>query len=332
MQKIDTTRLQGLARAYCQSAVLYAAIDLELFTHVANGSDTEPRLAEALGIPLLQVERLVTAALAMKLLEADGGTLRNAPDTARFLVKGESGYAADWLTFTRGDVANWFRLTEFLKESSRPSTLGLYETLTVEQARKYHAATYSIGVGAARRFVRRVDLSRRRKMLDLGGGTGAYSITAVQAQPQLRAIVLDLPPVTEATKEYIRRAGIEDRISVMPGDFTRTPFPDDVDVVLMASNLPLYNEAVIGEIVRKVYRALLPGGEFHLLGEMLNDDRSGPLDAAMWGVNEALSRSEGKCHTIGQCVRYLEDAGFATVTHDVFVPDILHHVVGIKAV
>lgn len=330
MQKIDTTRLQGLARAYCQSAVLYAAIDLQLFTHVANGSDTEARLAIALGIPPLQVERLVTAALAMKLLETDGATLRNAPDTARFLVKGKPGYAADWLIFTRGDVPNWFRLTEFLKEPIRPSTLGLFETQTVEQARQYHAATYSIGTGAARRFVRSVDLSKRRKMLDLGGGTGAYSITAVQTHPHLRAVVLDLPPVTEVTKEYISKAGVEDRVTVLPGDFTRTPFPDDVDVVLMASNLPLYNEAVIGDIVRKAYRALLPGGEFHLLGEMLDDDRSGPIDAAMWGVNEALSRSEGKCHTISQCVGYLKDAGFTALRHDVFVPGVLHQVTGTK--
>lgn len=330
MQNIDTTRLQGMARAYCESAVLYAAIDLELFTHVARGADTEAKLSEALDIPLLQVNRLVTATLALRLLELRDGGLCNAPDTARFLVRDQPGYAADWLTFTRGDVESWFHLTDRLKEPHRPSTLGLYANLTVDDARRYHAATYSIGTGSARRFVRNTDLSTRRKLLDLGGGTGAYSIRAVQTYPHLRAVVLDLPPVTEVTKEYIARSDVGDRVSVLPGDFTRTPFPNDVDVVLMASNLPLYNETVIRSIVQKAHDALLPGGEFHLLGEMLNDDRSGPLDAAMWGMNEALSRSEGRCHTIGECVGYLKDAGFETVRDNPFIPGFLHQVTAFK--
>lgn len=331
MSKLDTTRLQRIARAYCETAVLYAAIDLELFTHVAQGCDDEEKLAQAIGIPVLQVERLVAAALALRLLELDDGRLRNAPDTARYLVRGEPGYAADWLTFTRDRVPGWFQLTEHLREKRPPSTLGQYETLTVEGARKYHAATYSIGAGAARRFMRRADLTGRRKLLDLGGGSGAYSIQAVQSYPQLQAVVLDLPPVTEVTREYIRKAGVEDRVSVLPGDFTRTPFPDDVDVILMASNLPLYNEAVIGMVVRKGFEALVAGGEFNLVGEMLADDRSGPLDAALWGLSEAVSRSQGKAHTIGQCIGYLRAAGFGSITQEVFIPGILQHVRGVKA-
>lgn len=329
-ETIDTTRLQRVARAYCETAVLFAAIDLELFTHVAQGADTEEKLASALGISRLNVERLVNAALAMKLLALDGARLRNAADTARYLVKGRPTYAADWLTFTRGDVPNWFGLTEVLTSNQPPSVLGMYETLTVEQARRYHESTYSIGTGAARRFTRRVDLAGRRRLLDLGGGSGAYSIQAVKTYPQLTAIVLDLPPVTEVAKEYIRDAHVEDRVSVLPGDFTSTPFPDDVDVVLMASNMALYEESVIADIVRRVHHALVPGGEYHLIGEMLDDDRSGPLDAALWGVGEALNHSRGKAHTIGQCVGYFRDAGFNRITDDVFVPGTLHHVVGVK--
>lgn len=327
----DTTRLQRLARAYCETAVLYAAIDLKLFTHVAGGADSLARLTNALAIPALQVERLVTAALAMGLLELEDDRLANAPDAARYLVEGEPGYAADWLTFTRNDVPAWFQLTEHLQRQEPPSVLGMYADLTVEQARKYHAATYAIGAGAGRRFARRVDLSARSKLLDLGGGSGAYSIEAVKAYPHLRAVVLDLPPVTEVTKEYIRKAGVESLVSVLPGDFTRTPFPDDVDVVVMASNLPIYDETVIESVVAKVHAALRPGGEFHLVGEMLDDDRKGPLDAALWGMNEAVCRSAGKAHTIGQCLGYFKAAGFKNIRDDIFVPGILHRVCGQKA-
>lgn len=329
--RVDTVRLQRFARAYCETAVLYAAIDLELFTHIARGANTEAALAGALGIPALQVERLVAVVLAMGLVEIDGATLRNAPDADKFLVRDRPGYAADWLMFTRGDVPEWFRLTEHLTTKTPPTTLGMYAHLSVDAARKYHAATYSIGAGAARRFTRRVDLSGRRKLLDLGGGSGAYSIAAVKAWPKLRAVVLDLPPVTVVTAEYLKRAGVEDRVTALPGDFTVTPFPDDVDAVVMASNLPIYDEDVIQRVVGKVHDALLPGGEFHLVGEMLHDDRRGPLDAALWGMNEAICHSGGKAHTIAQCIDYFRRAGFVDIREEVFVPDVLHRVSGVKA-
>ncbi|MGP1675734.1 MAG: methyltransferase [Burkholderiales bacterium] len=330
-QQVDTTRLQRFARAYCESAVFFAAIDLDLFTHIARGADTEAKLSEATGIRALNVERLVTAALAMGLIEWDGNALRNAADAARFLVKGEPGYAEDWLMFTRPDVPQWFRLTEHLRSREPPTTLGMYEHLSVEAARKYHAATYSIGMGAGRRFSRLVDLSGRHKLLDLGGGSGAYSINAVQAYPNLRAVVLDLPPVIEVTKEYLKLNGVDDRVTTLPGDFTRTPFPSDVDAAVMASNLPIYNDEMIQLVVNKVHAALLPGGEFHLVGEMLHDDRSGPLDSAMWGMFEAICHSGGKAHTVANCTGYFQQAGFAKISDEVFVPGTLHRVTGIKA-
>lgn len=330
-KKVDTTRLQRLARAYAETSVFFAAMDLELFTHVEGGADTVEKLAVAMDISPLNSERLVNCCLALGLLEWDGKLLNNAPDAQRFLIKDQPGYARDWMTFTRPDIHNWFRLTEILRDKTPPTTLGKYEELTVESARKYHEATYSIGMGAGRRFARTVDLSKRTKLLDLGGGSGAYSINAVNAYPGLSAVVLDLPPVTVVTQEYLERSGVTDRVSTLPGDFTKTAFPTDVDVIVMASNLPIYNEEMIQLVVRKAHDCLLPGGEMHLVGEMIYDDRTGPLDAALWGMSEAVWGSAGKAHTIGMCIGYFKNAGFAAVTDEVFIPGTLHRVTGIKA-
>jgi SAM-dependent methyltransferase len=328
---VDTTRLQRYARAYAESATFYAALDLELFSHVSDGAVTIDTLAAAMDVTALNAERLVTACLAMDLLGKDGGKLRNAEDAERYLVKGKPNYAKAWMTFTRPDVPEWFRLTDHLRNREQPTTLGMYADLTVEDARAYHAATYSIGLGAGKKFAREVDLSSRRKLLDLGGGSGAYSIAATRAFPNLEAVVLDLPPVIEVTRDYLRKNGVEDRVGTQAGDFTRDPLPDDADVIVMASNLPIYGETVIQHVVERAYVALLPGGEMHLVGEMIYDDRSGPLDAALWGMNEALNNSGGKAHTISQCRGYFEAAGFTGVTDTVFVPGVLHRVTGIKS-
>ncbi len=329
-KRLDTVRLQRLARAYCESAVFFAALDLSLFTRIAEGHDSDAELADAVGVTPLDLERVVTVCQAMGLVRREDGRLCNAPDVERFLVEGKPGYAGAWMQFTRPEVEPWFGLAERLGEKRTPTRLGRYADLTVDGARKYHRATASIGFGAGRRFVRHVDLSTRRKLLDLGGGSGAYSISAVKAFPELRAVVLDLPPVVEVTKEFIAEHGVGDRVETLGADFTRDAFPDDVDVVVMASNLPIYDEPVIREVVRKAYDALLPGGEMHLVGEMLNDDRSGPLDAALWGLENVFEGCGGKAHTIGECRGYFEEAGFQQVTDQPFIPAVLQRVSGLK--
>jgi len=330
--RIDTTRLQDIARAYTRSAVLYTAIDVELFSHIHRGADTEAALADATGLRPVDVDRLVTCCLTMDLLrwaDQGAGRLENAPDVDRYLVKGERSYAGPWMLFTRPDVAKWFRMTELMREG-RPTRLGLYDDLTPESARKYHQATSTVGFGAARRFVRSVDLSGRRHLLDLGGGSGAYSITAVKAFAGLRATVLDLPPVVEATKDYILEHEVVGRVDTHGADFTQGEFPGPCDVVVMASNLPIYDGEVIAGVVARAFRALEPGGEMHLIGEMLDDDRRGPVDAAMWGMNELVCGSLGRAHSRGECAGYFAAAGFVDVELSEFIPGTLARCFGRK--
>jgi SAM-dependent methyltransferase len=320
-----------MARAYTETAVLWAALDLGLFTVVAGGATDEDAIADACGISRLDAERLVVCCLTLDLLRIADGALVNPPDVARYLVEGEPTYAGPWMTFTRRDVPGWFRIGELMTGGPEPSLLGMYDDLTVERARKYHDATYSIGMGAGRRFVRTVDLSGRKRLLDIGGGSGAYSINVVQANPDMTAVVFDLPPVVQVTREFLADNEVTDRVDTIGGDFTSDPFPEDCDVAIMASNLPIYDAGVIADVVARAHRTLLPGGEMHLIGEMLDDDRRGPVDAAMWGMNELLCAGMGRAHTVGECIEYFEQAGFGDVEVTEFVKGTLQRVSGRKA-
>ena len=327
--RLDTTRLQKMATAYWESAALMAAVELDVFTAIERGHDTIPALAKAAGMSNRNAERLLTALSAMALLERDGERFANAPDVQRFLVKDSERYAGPWILFTKPRWAAFGELGERLK-SKTENRLGAYTEFTIEDARRYHAATYSIGMGAARLFSRNVDLTGRKLMLDLGGGSGAYSIVATKTFPGLKAIVLDLPPVVEVAREYIAANEANDRVSVIAGDFTTSAFPQNVDVVVMASNLPQYEPALIRLVVGKAFAALVPGGEMHLIGETLHDDRKGPLSAALWGLNEAVQGSTGLAHTESEVKSYLQGAGFTDVAVHPFVPGVLSRVAGRK--
>lgn len=327
-----TVRLQRMVRAYREAGALMAAVELGLFTKIAKGADTEATLSEALGIEPLNAERIVVACIGLGLVERDGDRLRNAPDVARFLVEGERGYAGEWMLFTRPDWNDWGRLAEHLRRPGPPLLENkTVADITVEEARRYHRGTYSIGMGAGRHFLRQVDLTGRRKVMDIGGGSGAYCINACREYPTLEAVVLDLAPVVEVTREFIAENGMTGRIEAIACDFNQDPFPIDADVAIMASNLPMYGREAIAAVVRKAHDALLPGGEMHLVGETLNADRTGPADAALWGLAQTIQASTGLAHSVAEVEAYFREAGFEGVETVDFIPGVLSRTVGRKA-
>ena len=329
-ERLTTVRLQNLSQAYLNSAVLWAAVEIGLFTQISNGVTDFADLAGALGITETNAERMVTACLALDLLEKTDGTIRNGPDVERFLVEGKDGYAGPWITFTKPEWNEWGRLSEHIRDTRPPNVLGMYADISYDAAKRYHQATYSIGLGAGRLFARKVDLSKRKRILDLGGGSGAYCIAACQKHPQITAIVLDRPAVTEVAAEFIAEHGLTDRIRTLPGDMVADPLPDGVDVAIMASNLSLFSAEAVRDIAAKAFAALDPGGEMHLIGHMLNDDRTGPVVPAIWAVAQAIYNSAGGLHSISDCVGYLTEAGFTDVAYDAHLPGMLDRVTGTK--
>ena len=303
--KINTVRLQNLSYGHKQSGTFRAAIELDLFTKISHGASSIPEIATGLGLSALNAERLVVACTAMGLLEKDGADYRNAPDVERFLVKGKVTYIGPWLLFNGWDFERWKDLAGILRSDSPPKVLGLYESLTDDMARVYHEATYTVGLGAGMLFARDVDLSRRSLILDLGGGSGAYCIAAIQKYPHMKAIVLDFEPVCKVTREFISQWGMQEQISTHPGDFTRDPLPRGADVMIMASNLPQYNKKVLERVLQKAYEALVPGGEFHVVGE-------------------------GRAHSEEEVIGYLEKAGFVEAQVHPFVPGSLTRIAGRK--
>ncbi|NKB97070.1 MAG: hypothetical protein GKR90_01025 [Pseudomonadales bacterium] len=328
----DTVRLQRISKAFWESAALMSAVELGVFTVLASGNNTIETAANAMGIEAINAERLLVALTAMDLVTRDGKTFSNAPDVDRFLVEGQPSYAGPWMLFGKPRWQGWGELTERLKTPvSEQRILGMYdETFTVERARTYHEATYSIGMGAARRFHKQVDLSARKKIMDLGGGSGCYCIVGAQKHPGLKGEVLDLAPVVEVTNEFLSQNGVTAQVTASVCNFTQDPLPTDADVAIMASNLPQYNREIIAGIVQRVFDALEPGGEFHLIGEMINPAGDGPLAPALWGLSEAVNHSTGLAHSTLDCIGYFENAGFVDVAEVEFIPDTLTRVTGYK--
>jgi hypothetical protein len=328
--RIGTERIQNIGFGFKHAGVLMAAIEISLFTKISEGAATLESIANECGLSLLNAERLVVACAALGLLEKKDERYVNAPDVEMYLVEGKPRYFGAWSLMGKADFADWINLADRLTDPNPPSVLGIYEKLTDDQAEMLTRSMFNVGLGAGSKLAKQFDFSGYSCVLDLGGGSGAYCVSLCKRFPNLRAIVFDFPNVCRVTDELIADAGLSDRITTHPGDFTRDAFPDGPDVIMLNGNLTQYGPEEAHSVVKRAFDVLPSGGVMHIIAENLNNDKTGPLIAATWSIHEALLGSKGRAHSDAEVIGYMTDVGFVDVEAVEFVHNILTRVTGHK--
>ena len=317
-KKPTIQRINEMSIAYQQAGVLWAAIELELFTRVSEGIDNLPQIATTLGVAPEATERLLTACIALNLLEEKDDKYHNPPDVDRYLVRGKPTYHGDWALFHKGGYEQWKNLAAALRPPTDP-----YQRLREDAraAREMTVAGYYSSISAGKKFAREYDLSSCSLLLDLGGGSGVYSIMACQSYPHLRAIVFDFPTICVVADEFIAQAGLSDRIKTWPGDYLKDEYPPGVDVILMCGTLEPLTSEEHGLVLKRVFNHLSPGREIVLIINMLEDDRSGPFEAVLSNLGHVFSPGKwGRIHTAAQLAQFMTRAGFVDLTFSDFAP------------
>ena len=317
-QKLTPERLYDMGFAFKQTGTLIAAIELNLFTKVAEGPAEPAEIAEKIDLSADAAERLMITCATIGLLEKRGSKYVNAPDVDRYLVKGKPTYHGDWALFHKGGYEQWKNLAAALRPPTDP-----YQRLREDAraAREMTVAGYYSSISAGKKFAREYDLSSCSLLLDLGGGSGVYSIMACQSYPHLRAIVFDFPTICVVADEFIAQAGLSDRIKTWPGDYLKDEYPPGVDVILMCGTLEPLTSEEHGLVLKRVFNHLSPGREIVLIINMLEDDRSGPFEAVLSNLGHVFSPGKwGRIHTAAQLAQFMTRAGFVDLTFSDFAP------------
>ena len=312
--------LMALSTGFWAFKTLAAAHEFDLFTRLSNGASTTcPELAQALGLHPRPAEMLLTGCAALGLLEKSDGRYRNAPISEAYLVRGKPHYFGGWVEMADKRLyAGWGKLTEALR-TNRPTTWdpavqsSLFDGEDPKMLALFWEAMHSLSTMTARKLGEAVDFGHSQRLLDIGGGSGAFDIELCRRYPQLRATVFDLPHVVEIAAGKVAQAGLSGRIQTAPGDFFgAAPFPADHDVHLLSMILHDWDEAKDRALLRRSYEAL-PGGGMVVVSELLvNDDKTGPAPAALMSLN-MLIETEGRNYTPAEYTEWMEDAGFRGV-------------------
>jgi ubiquinone/menaquinone biosynthesis C-methylase UbiE len=310
-------RIFELFTAYQRTAAVRAAVELDLFTAIAEGADTVPALATRTGASPRGVQALTASLAVAGLVEKRDGRWRLGPDAAAFLDRRSPTWLGSMVLFLANPaVAGGFeRLADAVRKGGTvvgpEGTLSPEHPVWVEFAR--HMAAPAALTAELMAGVLGADAGPPWRVLDLAAGHGLFGITLARRNPNARVVAQDWANVLAVARENAERLGVADRVAMLPGSALTVDLGGPYDLVLLTNFLHHFPPAECESLLRRVHAALAPGGRAVALDFVVNEDRVSPPAAAAFSLVMLATTPAGDVYTLPEYEAMFRAAGFAGV-------------------
>jgi precorrin-6B methylase 2 len=308
----DPGPIMQLATGYWGPAVMLAANKLGLFPLIAEQPRSNTAIAEKLGLDVRALNILLDACCALGLTEKVEGGYRASTLSSAYLTPGKPGYLGNAIGWSADQYEAWGRLAETVKSGQPAVPPKDHLGGDPGQTRAFVMGMYDRAMGMARGVLDFLDLEGCHSLLDVGGGSGAYSMLLAGKFKDLHATILDLPGIVEIAKDLITEQGYAERVSVTPGDAKLGNYGAEMyDAVLFSGVLHQMSPKTIVEMLEGAYRALKTAGKVIISDMMLEEDKTQPIFSALFSVQMLLTSNEGAVFSAKECEMWLGMAGFS---------------------
>lgn len=329
--RTDPTPIFEIFRGSYATELLTAAVaHFNLFGRLAQQPMSQGELGKALGLAERPTVVLLTGLRSFGLLAADAHGKLQLTDLAReHLLPGAPFDVGDYV----GLAANSPGVLEMVErlKSNRPASHAagvafIYREGVVSAMEDEAAARHFTNALAGRAknvapiLAERAPLTDAKLLVDVGGGTGIYSVAFLQKNPGLRAIVLDRPEVLKVAQEVAQQYGVGDRLQLQPADMFRDPLPANADVVLLSNILHDWDVPECRALIGRCATSLRSGGKLLIHDVFLNDALDGPLPLALYSA-ALFCLTEGRLYSVAEYREWLESAG---LTAGEVTPTLIH--------
>jgi ubiquinone/menaquinone biosynthesis C-methylase UbiE len=310
--------LMQVATAHRASVALFTAADLDVFTALAGGPRSAADVARHVGVTHVESLRLVLEMCVQSgLLEraGDAGDLfQNSATTDFFLVRGRPSYIGAGLQYAADLYPAWGRLTDLVRTGRAPLVPETILGDDPEKTRHFVMAMHQRAQGIGTVLPAVVNLEGCRRLLDVGGGPGTYSMKLIEATPGLRSTILDLPGVLAVTREIVNGAGFADRVELRAGNYLTDDFGTGFDAVLLSGMMHRETADDCRLLLRKAAAALEPGGKIVVSDVFFDDDRKvSPPFAVQFALHMMLTSDHGSAHAKTEMAEWMREAGCEAV-------------------
>lgn len=307
MEEWNRGRLLETSGYFWQTCALHASVRLDVYSIIGGGAVKKDELAERTGCDERALGMLLNALAAMKLLLKKNGAYENTDVGWKFLSKESPEYIGHMIMHHRDLVRSWSRLDEAVKNGRPVRARPSFDN--DETRESFLMGMFNLATGIAPGLTSQIDLSGRRKFLDLGGGPGTYAIHFCLANPELEAVIFDLPTTKPFAEKIIQRFDVGNRVSFMAGDYLKDEIRGEYDVAWLSHILHGEGPEDCAEIVRKTAASVKPGGIIMIHEFILDDTMDGPLFPALFSLNMLLGTQCGQAYSEEQISDMLASAG-----------------------
>jgi SAM-dependent methyltransferase len=314
-EPVSPDRLLQLCNGFQASALLAAGATHQLFTHIENGARTAEQIAERAGIALRGAQAVLDGLAGLGVIKRESGRYTNAEDTSRFLVEGKPSSITDLARLSLHTMPDFTQLADVARTGRQlgathespdnpfwPELVPSLASLAYPVAKEI--AT-TVGVAGA----------KRPSILDIGGGSGIYTLVCLGENEEAIGTQIDWPSVNQVARRFAARFGVADRFRTVDGDYHTTCFGQEAhDVAIYAHVAHLESPRKNAAIFKRVRRALKPGGTLVISDFILDEDRQGKPFAGIFHANMLLHTSGGAVWRRPDYSAWLAEAGFGDVS------------------
>jgi (2Fe-2S) ferredoxin len=305
--------LAQTSRAFQESRVLLSAVELDVFTAVGGGASAA-QVATKIGAHPRSTEMLLNALTAMGTLTKQEGVFHNTPVTARFFVAGSPNDARTATLHTVHLWDRWSTLTACVRAGTSVVARER-EKRPDDWTEPFIAAMHRNALLRAPLIIQAVGTQGVERMLDVGGGSAAYSIAFAQANERLSAEVLDLAAVLPIAEGHIARAGLTSRIKTRVGDLRRDTLGEGFNLALVSAICHMLSPEENLDLIKRCHAALAPRGRLVVQDFILEPDKAAPRFAALFSLNMLTGTAAGSSYSDPEYAAWLNSAGFQEVRH-----------------
>ncbi|HRP92539.1 MAG TPA: methyltransferase [Ignavibacteriaceae bacterium] len=303
--------IRQLANAFRESRTLLSAIELKIFTVLDTHLMTSEVVSKEINTDHRATDRLMNALCGMGILKKVKAKFYNSDLSSKYLIEGKPDFMGG-LFHTNHLWNSWSHLTESVKKGN--SVIGNQNKSEKDEwVDAFIGAMHYRGVKQGKILAMMIDLLQTKKILDVGGGSAAFSMEMVKRNPSIEAVVLDLPHVIPLTKKYVEQAGLLDNFSFIEGDYHKKDFDNGYDLILLSAIVHINSYEQNKILVKKCADALNSNGMLIISDFIMNENRTEPYHGALFALNMLVGTANGDTYTESEIRAWFESAGLNNI-------------------
>lgn len=306
---LDPNKIRELANGFQVSRIILTAVELNIFTILDKHLLPSSEIAKQINGDERATDRLLNALVSLGFLNKVHEKFYNSDAASLYIVKGKPEFMGG-LFHSNELWKSWGTLTNAVKEGT---SVYKGDGSNKDWTESFIAAMHYRAAKEAKILAMMLNLSSAKKMLDVGGGSGAYAMGMIETNPELNAVIFDLPNVIPLTKKYVETFSQKDKVSYIEGNYLTGDFGNGYDIILLSAIVHINGNEQNLELIKKCAASLNRGGQIVIKDWVMNEARTEPLGGAVFAINMLVGTKCGDTFTETEMRNWFTSCGITKI-------------------